>query len=218
MSLGEWSSRDATVFLGKSCAWMLGKTPPSAIVTLPRSTLSSSSFLTASWMWRGTMRNFLLSRQAFPANPSTSAHMYSMTAARYTAAPLPIRLAYLPFFNRRAMRPTGKVRPALLDLLVDFLSFATTALPRPDIFKFWDLGGDHFRSSCQAIKNIYWLPWRLDFKTYITVFLTLRLNSHTRKCQQRIGYLILTDVLECRVVLNSSLMIIFTLFYIISKQ
>ncbi|KAJ6293194.1 hypothetical protein OIU76_025612 [Salix suchowensis] len=50
---------------------MLGITPPLAIVTSPRSLLSSSSFLTASWMWRGTIRVFLLSLAAFPANSST---------------------------------------------------------------------------------------------------------------------------------------------------
>merc|ERR1712159_791248 len=48
-------------FLGSSVAWMFGSTPPDAIVTEPRSLLSSSSLRTASWMWRGTMRVFLLS-------------------------------------------------------------------------------------------------------------------------------------------------------------
>ena len=41
---------------------MFGKTPPAAIVTVPRSLESSSSLRIASWMWRGTMRDFLLSR------------------------------------------------------------------------------------------------------------------------------------------------------------
>jgi hypothetical protein len=36
------------------------------------------------------MRVFLLSRAALPASSSTSAHRYSITAARYTAAP-PLR-------------------------------------------------------------------------------------------------------------------------------
>ena len=58
-------TRDAVrrTFLGSSVAWMFGSTPPDAIVTEPRSLLSSSSLRTASWMWRGTMRCvFLLSR------------------------------------------------------------------------------------------------------------------------------------------------------------
>jgi len=38
-----------------------------AIVTLPSSLLSSSSLRMANWMWRGTMRFFLLSRAALPA-------------------------------------------------------------------------------------------------------------------------------------------------------
>ncbi|KAJ6305806.1 hypothetical protein OIU76_002920 [Salix suchowensis] len=50
---------------------MLGKTPPFAIVTEPSSLLSSSSFLTASWMCLGTIRFFLLSLAAFPASSST---------------------------------------------------------------------------------------------------------------------------------------------------
>jgi hypothetical protein len=80
----------------------------------------------ASWMWRGTMlrgaaarvsrrggggaaqtktrgaathRVFLLSRLALPASSSTSAARYSSTAARYTGAPAPTRLAYLPAFR-----------------------------------------------------------------------------------------------------------------------
>ena len=36
------------VFLGRSTVWMLGKTPPEAMVTPLSSLLSSSSFLTAS--------------------------------------------------------------------------------------------------------------------------------------------------------------------------
>ena len=36
-------------FLGSSTEWMLGRTPPWAMVTPARSTLSSSSFLMASW-------------------------------------------------------------------------------------------------------------------------------------------------------------------------
>ena len=37
------------------------------MVTWPSSLLSSSSLRTASWMWRGLMRFFLLSRAALPA-------------------------------------------------------------------------------------------------------------------------------------------------------
>ena len=61
------------------------------------------------------IRFFLLSRDAFPANSSISAHRYSMTAARYTGAPLPTRLAYCPDRNSDAVRPTGKVNPAFFD-------------------------------------------------------------------------------------------------------
>ena len=43
-------------FLGSSTAWMLGSTPPDAMVTPPSSLFSSSSLRTASWMWRGVMR------------------------------------------------------------------------------------------------------------------------------------------------------------------
>ncbi|KAJ6314119.1 hypothetical protein OIU78_017723 [Salix suchowensis] len=61
---------------------MLGMTPPLAIVTSPRSLLSSSSFLTASWMWRGTIRVFLLSLAAFPANSRTGLQEPSDTTHR----------------------------------------------------------------------------------------------------------------------------------------
>jgi hypothetical protein len=50
---------------------MLGMTPPLAMVAPPSSLVSSSSLRTASWMWRGTMRVFLLSLAAFPASSST---------------------------------------------------------------------------------------------------------------------------------------------------
>ena len=48
-------------FLGRRFAWMFGRTPPPAMATEPRS-LFSSPLRTASWMWRGMMRVFLLSR------------------------------------------------------------------------------------------------------------------------------------------------------------
>merc|ERR1719321_1155601 len=70
-------------FLGRSVAWMFGRTPPDAIVTEPRSLFSSSSLRTASWMWRGTMRVFLLSRAALPASSRISAQRYSRTAPMY---------------------------------------------------------------------------------------------------------------------------------------
>ena len=56
---------------------MFGKTPPEAMVTVPKSLDNSSSLRMASWMWRGTMRDFLLSRAALPASSSTSAARYS---------------------------------------------------------------------------------------------------------------------------------------------
>ena len=86
-------------FFGNKTEWMFGKTPPLAMVTVPRSLDSSSSLRIANWMWRGTMRDFLLSRLALPANSSTSAHKYSSTAAKYTGAPAPTRVAYLPCFK-----------------------------------------------------------------------------------------------------------------------
>ena len=78
------------VFFGNRELWMLGKTPPCDIVTPDSILFSSSSFLIASWMCRGIMRDFLLSRAAFPASSRTSAARYSRTAARYTGAPAPI--------------------------------------------------------------------------------------------------------------------------------
>lgn len=59
------------VFFGKSTVWMFGRTPPAAIVTVPNNLLNSSSFRTASWMCRGTIRFFLLSLAAFPASSRT---------------------------------------------------------------------------------------------------------------------------------------------------
>ncbi|KAL0623394.1 H3.1 [Plecturocebus cupreus] len=71
-----------SVFLGSSTAWMLGRTPPCAMVTRPKSLLSSSSLRMASCRWRGMMRVFLLSRAALPASSRISAVRYSSTAAR----------------------------------------------------------------------------------------------------------------------------------------
>ena len=73
-------------------------------------------------MWRGMIRVFLLSLvrvktnkqdwgayndklvynkhlAALPASSRISADRYSSTAARYTGAPAPMRLAYLPFLR-----------------------------------------------------------------------------------------------------------------------
>ena len=54
-----------------------------------------------------------------------------MTAAMYTGAPAPTRVAYLPAFRYRATRPTGNCNPALADRLIAFLP--VFPLPRPDI-------------------------------------------------------------------------------------
>ena len=69
-------------FLGRRTAWMLGRTPPWAMVTPARSLFNSSSFLIASCRCLGMILVFLLSREALPANSRTSAARYSMTAAR----------------------------------------------------------------------------------------------------------------------------------------
>ncbi|CAH8504225.1 unnamed protein product [Schistosoma bovis] len=61
---------------------MLGRTPPWAMVTPPRSLFNSSSLRMASCKWRGMIRVFLLSRAALPANSRTSAAKYSRTAAK----------------------------------------------------------------------------------------------------------------------------------------
>ncbi len=55
-----------------------------------------------------------------------------MTAAMYTGAPAPTRVAYLPAFKYLATRPTGNCNPALADRLVAF--FPVFPFPRPDIF------------------------------------------------------------------------------------
>ena len=67
---------------GTRTEWMFGKTPPCAIVTPPNSLFNSSSLRTANWMCLGTMRFFLLSRAAFPANSKISAVKYSKIDAR----------------------------------------------------------------------------------------------------------------------------------------
>ena len=54
--------------LGRRTAWMLGRTPPWAMVTPASSLFNSSSFLMASWRWRGMILVFFLSREPLPAN------------------------------------------------------------------------------------------------------------------------------------------------------
>ena len=80
-------------FFGRRTAWMLGRTPPCAIVTPASNLFSSSSFLTASCKCLGIILVFLLSRAALPASSSISADKYSRTAAIYTGAPEPMRCA-----------------------------------------------------------------------------------------------------------------------------
>ena len=135
----EPSTLSPLPFLGSKNTWMLGRTPPDAIVTELSNLLSSSSFLIASWICLGTIRVFLLSRAAFPASSSTSAAKYSSTAARYTGAPAPTRSANLPYFMKRAIRPTGNCNPALADLLTGLappLDFPLPPLPFPAIRSF----------------------------------------------------------------------------------
>ena len=85
----------------------------------PKCLSSSVSLRTASVMCLGMMRDFLLSRAAFPESSSTSAVRYSSTAARYTGAPAPRHFAYRPERSLRATRDTGKISPDLLDLVLD---------------------------------------------------------------------------------------------------
>merc|ERR550517_2220356 len=61
------------LFLGRRTAWMLGNTPPWAIVTPDMSLFSSSSFLMANCRCLGMMRDFLLSLAALPASSRISA-------------------------------------------------------------------------------------------------------------------------------------------------
>jgi len=118
---------------------MLGITPPDAMLTLLRSLFNSSSLRTANWMWRGMMRTFLLSRDAFPANSRISAAKYSKTAARYTGAPAPMREAYLPARSWLWMRPTGNCSPALDDLDFPLFFAPPDFFPVPLLFPFLSL-------------------------------------------------------------------------------
>ena len=79
---GEKAIYFFSVFLGRRTAWMLGRTPPWAMVTPERSLFNSSSLRMASWRWRGMILVFLLSRAALPANSRISAVRYSRTAAK----------------------------------------------------------------------------------------------------------------------------------------
>ena len=92
----EFLAAFSSDFLGSSTEWMLGSTPPWAMVTCASSLLSSSSFLTeesvtikfaqyshlmASWRCLGMILRFLLSLAALLASSRISAARYSMTAA-----------------------------------------------------------------------------------------------------------------------------------------
>ncbi|XP_060864356.1 uncharacterized protein LOC132940663 [Metopolophium dirhodum] len=88
------------LFFGKSTAWMLGNTPPWAMVTPDNSLFNSSSFLMANCKCLGMMRDFLLSRAALPANSKTSAAKYSMTAASAFWA-FDVRVATARFMSSR---------------------------------------------------------------------------------------------------------------------
>ena len=78
----ETGAPSGPVFFGRRIAWMLGKTPPWAMVTPDNNLFNSSSFLMANWRWRGMIRVFLLSRAALPANSRISADKYSRTAPK----------------------------------------------------------------------------------------------------------------------------------------
>ena len=98
MYINQAFSFELALFLGSNTAWMLGSTPPSAMVTPARSLLSSSSFLSeqvqtlylvtkylylmASCRCLGMILVFLLSLAAFPASSRISAARYSMTGAK----------------------------------------------------------------------------------------------------------------------------------------
>jgi hypothetical protein len=60
------------------------------------------------------------------ANGLTSAARYSRTAAKYTGAPAPIRVANLPALMSRAILPTGNCNPALV---LRETTFLPTVLP-----------------------------------------------------------------------------------------
>ena len=77
-----YSSLSTLPLFGINEGWIGGITPPLAIVVFAISLLSSSSFLTASWICLGIILVFLFSFAAFPANSRTSAARYSNTAER----------------------------------------------------------------------------------------------------------------------------------------
>jgi hypothetical protein len=78
-ALWAFSISEEAVFLGNKMGFMLGKTPPLAIVTPWSSLPSSSSFLTANSTCPGLILFFLLSRAAFPASSSTYISLYTTT-------------------------------------------------------------------------------------------------------------------------------------------
>ena len=99
-------------FSGINALLMFGNTPALAMVTALNKFDNSSSLRTANMMCRGTIRCFLLSFAALPANSNNSAVKYSKTDAKYTGAPPPTRFAYPPRRKYRAIRPTGNCKPA----------------------------------------------------------------------------------------------------------
>jgi hypothetical protein len=75
-ALWPFSASEEAVFLGSKTGFMLGKTPPLAIVT-PWSSLASSS--PSNSTCPGLIMFFLLSRAAFLANSSTYISLYTTT-------------------------------------------------------------------------------------------------------------------------------------------
>ena len=84
---------------------MLGRTPPCAMVTCDSSLLSSSSLRIASWMWRGVIRFFLLSRQAFPASSRISAQRYCCSGSSFVGG-FDFGLAFQAAWVRTLWEPT----------------------------------------------------------------------------------------------------------------
>ena len=91
---------------------MFGSTPPAAMDTPPRSLFSSSSLRTASWMWRGMMRVFLLSRAALPGRRRSFATAVDARRERsYSSARVERRTA--PRHASRTLRESPRERTPL---------------------------------------------------------------------------------------------------------
>ncbi|XP_039918681.1 LOW QUALITY PROTEIN: uncharacterized protein LOC120752087 [Hirundo rustica] len=120
-----------------STAWMLGSTPPCAIVTLPSSLLSSSSLRMASCRWRGMMRVFLLSRAALPASSRISAVRYSSTAARYHRGAGAHALRVVALAQQPVHAAHGELQPGPRRARLGLGARLPALLPRgPDIFPY----------------------------------------------------------------------------------